>query len=157
MAEIFVNINFDSNYQISNFGNVKHIESNRIVPRSANGLTVKLNNWSGPVRILVADAFVEKINGGYIVESIDGNAFNLNALNLRWKPLKNCITRTTHKNNSSGIVGVFFNQCSQKWRAQITINKKRISLGDFINKGDAMRARQEAEVLYFQEYRAVEI
>ena len=155
MAEVFINIDFNNDYQISNFGNVKHVETNRIILRQPDDLTVKIGNWGGLVRTLVAVAFVENLHGGYIVESIDENAYNVNATNLRWKPIKNCVTRSPNKNNTSGVPGVSFEAKINKWRAQITVNKIKVFLGYFINKEDAIRARQEAEVLYFQEFRAV--
>lgn len=45
--------------------------------------------------------------------------------------------------------GVSWNKRQQKWVAYITINKKRKSLGSFINKQDAIKARQEAVEKYF--------
>lgn len=42
---------------------------------------------------------------------------------------------------------------SQKWRAYITINHKQIELGEFVNKEDAIEAREKAEKEYFGEWR----
>ena len=40
-----------------------------------------------------------------------------------------------------------------KWIAQITVNYKNIHLGRYENIEDAIKARKEAEVKYFGEYR----
>ena len=56
-------------------------------------------------------------------------------------------------NNTSGITGVSWDNAHQKWRAKITVNYKRIELGMFENKADAINARKQAEVIYFGEYR----
>ena len=56
------------------------------------------------------------------------------------------------KRNTSGVVGVWFNKDANKWVAEIRLNYKKISLGYFINKEDAIKARKEAEEKYFGEY-----
>lgn len=55
-------------------------------------------------------------------------------------------------NNSSGCVGVSFDNSKQKWRAEIWLKGKRIHLGWFKNYDDAVRKRQEAEEEYFGEW-----
>ena len=57
------------------------------------------------------------------------------------------------KDNTSGCVGVYWNTQRNKWYAQITVNKKTISLGYFYNKADAIKARKDAEIKYFGKYR----
>lgn len=39
-----------------------------------------------------------------------------------------------------------------KWEAYIQLNKKRKSLGYFNNKEDAIKARLEAEAIYYKEF-----
>jgi len=103
----------------------------------------------------VGEAFLENPQFGYKVEYIDGDQSNARASNLRWKPLTNGATRLKHKNNTSGVNGVSFHKASQKWRAKITVNKKTVYCGQFENKDDAIKARQDAELLHFGEFRAV--
>lgn len=55
-------------------------------------------------------------------------------------------------NNTSGVIGVYWNKKEQKWKAQINYNYKRIFLGTFENFTDAVKARKEAEEKYFGEY-----
>lgn len=56
------------------------------------------------------------------------------------------------KNNSSGETGVFFNSKDRCWCSRITYNGEIINLCRSKNKDDAIRARKEAEELYFGEY-----
>lgn len=55
--------------------------------------------------------------------------------------------------NSSGASGVHYCERDDKWIARISVNGKRIYLGSFNNKEDAIRIRKEAEIKYFGEYR----
>lgn len=50
--------------------------------------------------------------------------------------------------NTSGHVGVSWNNPRQKWLAQIRINCKKIHLGRFTNIEDAIAARKAAELKY---------
>lgn len=63
---------------------------------------------------------------------------------------RQCNTRNSNapKNNSSGVIGVSYNNCHNKWVAQIGVNYKRIHLGVFDEKIDAVKARWEAEKKY---------
>lgn len=65
---------------------------------------------------------------------------------------QNSINKKMQSNNSSGCVGVSFDNSKQKWRAEIWLKGKRIHLGWFKNYDDAVRKRQEAEEEYFGEW-----
>jgi hypothetical protein len=55
------------------------------------------------------------------------------------------------KVNSCGCPGVFFNKLIQKWIAYINKTKnKQFVLGRFNNLEDAIKARKEAEILYYK-------
>lgn len=60
------------------------------------------------------------------------------------------LTSKTRFNSKSGVKGVSFHKATQKWRARITIQGKVIYLGTFTNKEDAIKARKEAEEIYFK-------
>lgn len=62
----------------------------------------------------------------------------------------NRLVAKTPKNNTSGVTGVSWNSKSSKWCARIGIHKKRITLGYYENKEDAIKARKEAEEKYFK-------
>jgi hypothetical protein len=80
---------------------------------------------------------------------IDNRKFNLRITNVHG----NAINKRTQKNNTSGHSGVSYHKAQKKWCARIPINKKRIHLGYFTNKEDAIAARKTAEIKYFGEFR----
>ena len=53
-----------------------------------------------------------------------------------------------YASNSSGVPGVRLRDNGRKWRASISYNGRRISLGDFDTKRDAIIARKNAEMRY---------
>lgn len=57
------------------------------------------------------------------------------------------------KSNSSGIKGVRKIKKTGNWVAEIKFNYKSINLGTFPSKDIALKARKEAEIKYFGEYR----
>ena len=60
----------------------------------------------------------------------------------------NSINRCKPSNNKSGFKGVHLDSWTEKWRAEIKINGKKITLGRFNNKLDAVEARAKAEKKY---------
>ena len=50
------------------------------------------------------------------------------------------------KDNTSGVTGVSWNAHDNRWRAHISINKKRVYLGNFLEFADACEARAIAEI-----------
>lgn len=78
------------------------------------------------------------------IERID-NDLGYGPDNCKWGTRTEQILNTRPKNtNKSGIVGVHWDEKSQKWRAQICIQNKKIALGRFSNAEDAKRAYQVA-------------
>ena len=65
----------------------------------------------------------------------------------------NARNRIIPSNNTSGVKGVCWRKREQKWRAYITVNHKRIELGNYIDIEDAIEARKKAEKKYFGEWR----
>ena len=57
------------------------------------------------------------------------------------------------KTNKSGVPGVCWNKNANKWRAKLTYKYKIIYLGYFDNLEDARKARKDAEIKYFGEFR----
>lgn len=54
----------------------------------------------------------------------------------------------TRKDNTTGITGVSFDATNNKWRVQIKVNKKSISIGRFDTLPDAIEKRQQAKQKY---------
>lgn len=51
--------------------------------------------------------------------------------------------------NTSGKVGVSYDNKHKKWNAQIKVKRKHINLGYYSNKEDAIKARIEAKKKYY--------
>lgn len=83
------------------------------------------------------------------VDHEDGNRSNNSWGNIRSVTrIENTINRKLRSDNSSGVHGVSQRKDNGKWRASINVNKKKIRLGDFATKDEAINARLEAEKEY---------
>ena len=67
--------------------------------------------------------------------------------------LGNAKNHAIYKSCSSGITGVLYRKDLDKYQAGISVNKKKIHLGTFLNIEDAKEARYKAEKKYFGEFR----
>lgn len=86
-------------------------------------------------------------------DHINGKRFDNRKENLRDITHKNNSKNTKlYSNNTSGYKGVSFNKHNKKWFSYITSDNKRIFLGYFNNKEDAIEARRLAEEKYHKEY-----
>lgn len=54
--------------------------------------------------------------------------------------------------NASGVRGVYFDRRSNKWRARLKFRGQLMNFGSYENLNDAVKARREAEALYYGEY-----
>lgn len=54
--------------------------------------------------------------------------------------------------NTSGVKGVYRDKRSGKWRARLKFKGKLMNFGSYNNFEDAVKARKEAEELYFGEF-----
>lgn len=90
------------------------------------------------------------------VDHINGNKLDNRKCNLR--PCSNADNLKNRVkipiNNTSGIIGVIYRSDRNKWRAEICVDGKKIRLGYYANKIDAIRARTEAEIKYFGKYKS---
>ena len=55
--------------------------------------------------------------------------------------------------NTSGVKGVNWSKSENKWYARISVDGRRIELGYYFNFADAVKARKEAEIKYYRQYR----
>ena len=113
---------------------------------------------------------------GYITISVDGKSYRAHRLAFlymegylpeqdvdhinriktcnRWDNLRHVSRQCNNRNssiratNTSGVVGVNWNDERQRWCAQIRGEGSKINLGYFIHKGDAIEARWEGEKKY---------
>lgn len=61
-------------------------------------------------------------------------------------PLINQKNKSQHKNNSSGVTGVYWNKCNKKWDVYIGSEGKLRRIGSFSCKSKAISVRKLAEV-----------
>ncbi|MET4184941.1 hypothetical protein ABIB94_007070 [Bradyrhizobium sp. JR7.2] len=89
----------------------------------------------------------------------DGNPHNNAFGNLREADtIQNCQNRRVSLTNSAGLKGVSFHKhssCKNKWRAAITVNKKKIELGHFSTPEEGHAAYCAAEERYFGEFASI--
>lgn len=71
--------------------------------------------------------------------------------NCKWSDqVEQCRNKKSYGKNTSGCIGVNWHKHQRKWNASITIvNRKRISLGYYVNIDDAIKSRKEAELKYW--------
>ncbi|WP_446027824.1 HNH endonuclease [Lelliottia amnigena] len=96
------------------------------------------------------------IPGGMEIDHINGDKGDNRISNLRLcTPTQNRQNKSKYKNNKSGFKGVYYESAQRvkkPWRARIVVNKKAISLGNFLTKLEASQAYQEAAKKYFGEF-----
>ncbi len=61
--------------------------------------------------------------------------------------------KSDRKNSKTGIKGITWHKSSKKWAAQIQINNKRIWLGTFPSKEDAINAYERAAKEHFGKFK----
>jgi excisionase family DNA binding protein len=59
---------------------------------------------------------------------------------------------TIPRNNTSGHRGVYYDSKHERWRVYIGFQKRKIWIGSFTNKVDAIKARKEAEEKYWKPF-----
>jgi hypothetical protein len=91
---------------------------------------------------------------GSYYDHINRNPLDNRKSNLRKATDKeNSTNRKIRIDNTSGVTGVSFDKRRGKWWAFVVGNdKKVVSLGYFINKDDAIRARLQGEIKYYGEF-----
>jgi hypothetical protein len=69
-----------------------------------------------------------------VVDHIDGNRLNNSIENLRAATMQqNAQNSKLRKNNKSGIKGVSWHKKTNKWRVQISVNKKVVHFGEYFD------------------------
>lgn len=92
---------------------------------------------------------------GMVVDHINGDSLDNRRENLRvCTQSQNRMNATKIPfHNASGVIGVCWNNATQKWLAYIYHNYKRIYLGDHEHFEDAVSARKQAEKDLFADYK----
>jgi hypothetical protein len=98
--------------------------------------------------------FIMNCPDGMVIDHINHNRLDNRKSNLRiCTQHQNNMNQGIRNNNTSGIIGVSFDRQKNKWMAYITYNGRKIHLGSFNTKEEAIQARKNAEIEYFGEYR----
>lgn len=96
---------------------------------------------------------VMKAERGQTVDHINRNRADNRKKNLRCcSKFENNLNRGLKSTNKSGYIGVHFDNKRNKWIANITYNKKRIFIGRYKTKQEAVKARIQKELELFKEF-----
>jgi len=140
-------------YSVSTFGNVKNIKTGRVLKgrclaKGYLGVCLYKNGKMNNLRIhrLVADSFLEKINGSRLVNHINGVKTDNRLVNLEWVTNReNCCHAAASKVSTSKYVGVYYRSESNKWISTIHIGRKKKHLGWFDTEKEAYQCRVKYE------------
>lgn len=88
------------------------------------------------------------------IDHINHNKSDNRKCNLRVASyIQNSQNRSIQNNNTTNVTGVYWNKKNKKWVVIIVVNKRRMYLGSYANKDEAIEVRQNAEKKYFGEFR----
>lgn len=88
-----------------------------------------------------------------VVDHINHNRLDNRISNLRiCTQQENCMNSGQRYGTSSGVTGVSWYAQRNKWEAYINISGKRVKLGYFKTKEEAIEARRQAEIEYYGEF-----
>jgi hypothetical protein len=160
-TEIWKIINEFPTYEVSNFGRVLNMATNKILKQGETKaregyrfVTLRRgfkDYQTFGVHRLVADAFCDKSEGLDVVDHIDHDRSNNNAENLRWvNASANAHNRRKQSNASSKYFGV--NLTKGKYLAKICIEKKHIYLGRYVDEKEAARAYDRKALEVFGQF-----
>lgn len=86
-----------------------------------------------------------------VVDHVDKNTLNNTRKNINKVSIaENGQNRKIQSNNCSGETGVGWKKSSNKWQARIKVNGELKHLGYFSDFSDAVKAREDAERIYFK-------
>lgn len=161
-TELFRKIKGFETYSVSTLGRVRNDTTGKFRILRANKQTgylmvmlYKKCKFKGfYLHKLVANAFMSNPKGKAYVDHISGDKLDNSLKNLRFAtPSENGMNKIIRSNNTSGVPGVSFIKTTGKWRARINLNQKEIRLGHYKSFEDAVKARKQAEIEYFGEFR----
>ena len=137
------------NYEISSFGNVRNVETGRILkPEKVNGYyRIQLHKNGVPrvfrIHRLVATAFIPNPENKPFIDHKDHNRTNNMVENLRWA--------TGHENNGNRL-GVGVHKRSNKYCAAIWKDGKTLYLGTYDTEEEARKVYIAKHIEIFGPY-----
>ena len=107
--------------------------------------------------ILLHRVILDLTDNKFVCDHINGDRRDNRLSNLRkCTQGENNINKKLNIRNTTGVPGVVWNKRQDKWHARIRYQNREIHLGDFKDIEDAIKARKEAEIKYFGEFRREE-
>lgn len=98
-------------------------------------------------------SFIMMAKPGEVIDHINHDKADNRKINLRICTLsENNKNLPLSKENTSGHPGVSWMESRKKWRAYISVNNKFKHLGLFGKIEDAIKARKEAEAMYYGDF-----
>ena len=91
---------------------------------------------------------------GMVIDHKDHKTMNNQKENLRICTHKeNAMNKKIAKSNNSGYPGVYWSESQGRWIVRIGLDRGTIRIGTYMDWEDAVRARQDAEIKYFGEFK----
>ena len=148
------------NYAVSNYGNVKNRNTNKILKPGIDThgyymviLTKDKIRYTKTVHKLVLTNFEANPENKKCIDHIDNNRLNNEVFNLRFATnQENGFNSILSNKSTSGHKGIHFYKPLNKWRAAIKYFYKSIHIGYFENIEDAIKARQDKAKELFGDY-----
>lgn len=145
--ELWLDIDFNNNYQVSTLGNIRNKKTGTIRKQYEGiyktiGLYDDKKRKTYNVHRIVAVAFCLNIDDYLYVDHIDGDRYNNNCDNLRWvSSLDNAKNHCIAKNNKSGYNGIYIIS-NNRYKVDTRINGKTIQTY-FYDINDAISFRKQ--------------
>lgn len=162
-------INYDTNTVIFNVYNQKNVKNGEFIIDIDDIEKVKYHKWrlshshvvtglpsKGTQKDLswfIVGITKHQIECGYVVDHVNGNAFDNRRCNLRiCKQSKNVLNKSFMSTNTSGYIGVRYDSAHDRYDPEIRCNNKRCHLGYVKSLQEAVYKRYYAEKLLFKEF-----
>jgi len=156
IEELWEVCNINTDYYISNLGNIQHIQKERILKptKNTNGyMVVNLCKKTHYIHRLVASAFIPNPDNKPNIDHKNCIKYDNCVYNLRWcNQHENSGNYTTTNNNTTGIRGVSFNKRKNKYEVSIKIKGKKHFLGFYDNLDKAIQVRKEKDLDIFKDF-----
>ena len=153
-------VNGYANYQVSNIGRVRNVETEKILKQTMTKLGYcQIGLYREGLRKflyihrMVAHAFIKNPDNRPCVDHMNHDTSNNTILNLRWVSMsENSMNKTKRQNTSSRFKGVMFCKRDNNWRVRIMLDGKMKSLGSFADEKHAAARYNEAAIDLFGEH-----